>query len=152
MAVRDLNDADVVDLARLTVERDWHVRFIELMPLGGGECAEYSRDRFVSSGEVRERLENELGPLEPLPVVNRSDESQNFRFPGTRGVVGFISPVSAPFCGTCNRLRLTSDGKFMLCLLQDQELDCRHALREGGGPEALRDILLRAVGEKPTGH
>ena len=73
MVVRGANDADVVDLARLTVERDWHVRFIELMPLGGGECAEYSRDRFVSSGEVRERLESELGPLEPLPVVNRSD-------------------------------------------------------------------------------
>ena len=152
VVVRGVNDDDVVDLARLTVERDWHVRFIELMPLGGGECAQYSRDKFVSNHEVREKLEREIGALELLPIVNISDESKNMRFPGTPGTVGFISPVSEPFCGTCNRLRLTSDGRFHLCLLQDDELDCRHALREGGGLDEVRAILLRAVGEKPNSH
>ena len=72
--------------------------------------------------------------------------------PGARGVVGFISPVSEPYCGTCNRMRLTADGKFHLCLLNDDELDVRKAIRSGGGMEAVARILVRAVDLKPTGH
>jgi GTP 3',8-cyclase len=67
-------------------------------------------------------------------------------------VVGFISPVSEPYCGTCNRMRLTSDGKFHLCLLNDDELDVRAALRGGGGVSAVEAILQKAVAAKPTGH
>jgi cyclic pyranopterin phosphate synthase len=148
------NEADVVDLARLTIERDWHVRFIELMPLGGGECASLSIKRYVSNIETRRRIEAALGPLGELESDNLSDESQNFQLPRARGVVGFISPVSEPYCGNCNRMRLTADGKFHLCLLNDDELDVRKALRSSGngGPEALAAILLRAVRAKPTGH
>ena len=125
------NDEDVVALARLTIERDWHVRFIELMPLGGGECATLSIS-YVSNIEVRERIEPELGELTPLPGEH-SDESKNYRLPSARGVVGFISPVSDPYCGSCNRMRLTADGKFHLCLLNDDELDVRKALRSNSG-------------------
>jgi cyclic pyranopterin phosphate synthase len=150
--VRDINDGDVVELARLTVERDWHVRFIELMPLGTGSPARFSRERYVSNVETRARLEAELGPLRPLAEQLPSDESRNFRFDGARGVVGFISPVSEPYCGTCNRLRLTADGKFHLCLLKDDALDVRHALREGGGIAEVERILRTAVGDKPIGH
>jgi cyclic pyranopterin phosphate synthase len=67
-------------------------------------------------------------------------------------VVGFISPVSEPYCGSCNRMRLTADGKFHLCLLNDDELDVRAAIRGGGGQAAVEQILLKAVGQKPTGH
>ncbi len=63
-----------------------------------------------------------------------------------------ISPVSQPYCGNCNRMRLTADGKFHLCLLNDDELDVKQALRNGGGQQAVEEILLRAVGSKPTGH
>ncbi|MFN0058782.1 MAG: GTP 3',8-cyclase MoaA [Planctomycetota bacterium] len=152
VVVRDVNDADVVELARLTIERDWHVRFIELMPLGSDEPARYSRERYVSSAETRTRLEAALGALEFEPSQNPSDESRNFRFSGARGVIGFISPVSEPFCGTCNRLRLTADGKFHLCLLKNDELDVRAALRGGGGALEVERILKQAVGDKPIGH
>jgi GTP 3',8-cyclase len=148
------NEGDVIELARLTVERDWHVRFIELMPLGGGECATLSVKRYVSNIETRRRIETALGPLTELPTENLADESRNFRLAGACGVIGFISPVSEPYCGTCNRMRLTADGKFHLCLLNDDELDVRRALRSGradASAEVAR-ILRRAVEMKPTGH
>jgi cyclic pyranopterin phosphate synthase len=149
------NEADVMDLARLTLERDWHVRFIELMPLGGGECASLSIKRYVSNIETRRRIEAVLGPMRELEAYNPSDEARNYRLVGACGVIGFISPVSEPYCGTCNRMRLTADGKFHLCLLNDDELDVRRALRAGdadGGISQVTRILLRAVQIKPTGH
>ena len=149
---RDYNDEDVVELARRALERDWHVRFIELMPLGGGETAHVALSQFVPSAETRRRIESALGPLVPLPRESAADEAVNFRFADGRGVVGFISPVSQPYCGNCNRMRLTADGKFHLCLLNDDELDVKQALRSGGGASAVEAILLKAVGAKPTGH
>ena len=149
---RDYNDGDVVDLARRARDGDWHVRFIELMPLGGGETAHVALSQFVPSAETRRRIEAELGPLEPVPNAHPSDEARNFRFAGSRGIVGFISPVSEPYCGACNRMRLTADGRFHLCLLNDDELDVKQALRAGGGIAEVERILLRAVTLKPTGH
>jgi cyclic pyranopterin phosphate synthase len=149
------NEADVVDLARLTLDRDWHVRFIELMPLGGGECATLAIKRYVSNIETRRRIEAALGPLHDLEPYYPSDEARNYRLENARGVIGFISPVSEPYCGTCNRMRLTADGKFHLCLLNDDELDVRKTLRAGhpdGGIGQISRILLRAVATKPTGH
>jgi len=146
------NEADVVDLARLTIERDWHVRFIELMPLGGGECATLSIKRYVSNIETRGRIETSLGPLTELAPTSSSDESRNYRLNGARGVIGFISPVSEPYCGTCNRMRLTADGRFHLCLLNDDELDVRKAIRSGASSDQIGAILVRAVTMKPTGH
>jgi cyclic pyranopterin phosphate synthase len=149
---RDYNDADVVDLARRALEDGWHVRFIELMPLGGGETAHVALSQFVPSAETRRRIEAALGPLTPIADQHPSDEARNFRFPSSTGVVGFISPVSEPYCGACNRMRLTADGKFHLCLLNDDELDVKQALRSGGGEAEVASILLRAVSMKPTGH
>src|SRR5258708_25102179 len=127
------NESDVVAMARLTLERDWHVRFIELMPLGGGECATLSVKRYVSNIETRRRIEATLGSLTEIAPENLAHESRNFTLKGARGVVGFISPVSEPYCGTCNRMRLTADGKFHLCLLNDDEMDVGNALRAGEG-------------------
>jgi cyclic pyranopterin phosphate synthase len=149
------NEADVVDLARLTLERDWHVRFIELMPLGGGECATLSIKRYVSNIETRRRIEAALGPLAEIAASSASDEARNYRLAKARGVVGFISPVSEPYCGSCNRMRLTADGKFHLCLLNDDELDVRAALRTANPADRLSEvaaILVHAVRNKPTGH
>jgi cyclic pyranopterin phosphate synthase len=152
VVTRGLNDEDVVELARLTIERPWHVRFIELMPLGAGECADVARTRYVPSAETRVRIEEELGPLLALEPTHAADESRNYSVAGAAGVVGFISPVSEPYCGTCNRMRLTSDGRFHLCLLNDDELDVRTAVRRGAGAGEIGEILLRAVAGKPTGH
>jgi cyclic pyranopterin phosphate synthase len=152
VVTRDYNDADVVDLARRAKERGWHVRFIELMPLGGGETAHVALSQYVPSQETRARIEAALGRLVEAPSANPSDEARNFRFAEGDGVVGFISPVSEPYCGTCNRMRLTADGRFHLCLLHDDELDVKAALRGGGGVPEVAAILERAVGQKPTGH
>jgi cyclic pyranopterin phosphate synthase len=108
--------------------------------------------QFVPSAETRRRIEEALGPLEPIPNEHPSEEARNFRFARGRGVVGFISPVSEPYCGACNRMRLTADGKLHLCLLNDDELDVKQALRSGGGEAEVASILLRAVALKPTGH
>ncbi len=152
VVTRGYNDEAVVDLARLTVDRDWHVRFIELMPLGTDSCAVVARERFVSSAETRARIAAALGPLEPVASDDPSDEARLFRTAAARGTLGFISPVSEPYCGTCNRMRLTPDGRFHLCLLRDDELDVRAALRTGAGLETIERILLAAVRHKPVGH
>lgn len=147
---RGYNDEDVAKLAALTIKCDWHLRFIEMMPFGDGECGTVARQHFVSNNEVRARVEQELGPLSPLPGYP-SDESRNYKLPGARGVVGFISPVSQPYCANCNRMRLTADGKFHLCLLNDDEMDIKKQLREKG-PESVRVILHKALQLKPLRH
>lgn len=159
VVARGYNDdpAELAALAALSLRKPWTVRFIELMPLGAGEEAAFAIDRYVSNEEVRARVEAALGPLEPEPNADPSDEARNFRLEGALGRVGFISPVSAPYCGTCNRMRLTADGRFHLCLLHDDEVDVRAVLRaehasEGARLDAVAAVLERAVGAKPTGH
>ena len=152
VVARGFNEEDVVPLAELTLTRDWHVRFIETMPLGIGDTGALARAALVPSAETRARIARVLGPLAPIDADDPSDESRNYRLPGARGIVGFISPVTEPYCATCNRMRLTADGRFHLCLLNDDELDVRRALRVGGGLGEVADILLRAVRHKPTGH
>ncbi len=152
VVARDYNEEDVVAMARLTIERDWHVRFIELMPLGGGECAGVALSQYVPNPETFARIESELGMLEPVVAADPADESRNYRLPNARGVVGFISPVSDPYCGNCNRMRLTSDGKLHLCLLNDDEVNVKEALRSGASEDAISAILLKAVSAKPVGH
>ena len=144
----------MVELARRALERGWHVRFIELMPLGGGEAAHVALSQFVPTRETRERIEAALGPLVPLARGERGRRVAQLplRRRARPGVVGFISPVSEPYCGSCNRMRLTADGRFHLCLLNDDEMDVKAALRGGGGEAAVAEILGRAVAAKPTGH
>jgi GTP 3',8-cyclase len=151
VVTRDYNDGDVVEMVRRARTRGWQVRFIELMPLGGGEAAHVALAQYVPSHETKARIEAALGPLEALPGPP-SDESRNYRFVDGGGVVGFISPVSEPYCGACNRMRLTADGRFHLCLLNDDEMDVKGAIRNGGGVEAVAAILAKAVAQKPTGH
>jgi cyclic pyranopterin phosphate synthase len=151
VVTRDYNEGDVVEMARRARERGWHVRFIELMPLGGGEAAHVALAQYVPTHETRARIEAALGPLQPLPG-HPSDESRNYGFADGAGVVGFISPVSEPYCGACNRMRLTADGRFHLCLLNDDEMDVKGAIRRGGGVDEVAAILGKAVALKPTGH
>jgi cyclic pyranopterin phosphate synthase len=152
VVVRGFNEDDVVGLAALTRERPWHVRFIETMPFGTGETQTVARGGLVRNTQTRTRIEAALGPLSPLPGSDPSDEARNYQLAGALGVVGFISPVSEPYCGTCNRMRLTADGRFHLCLLNDDEVDVRATLRRGGSLDEVAAILLRAIAHKPVGH
>jgi cyclic pyranopterin phosphate synthase len=150
VVTRGYNDEDVVDLARLTLEHDWHVRFIELMPLGGP--AEIAFHHYVPTQESIQRIEAALGPLFPLNGGEVVGEARLYRLAGARATVGFISPVSDPYCDSCNRMRLTADGRIRLCLLSEKELNFRDTLRGGGSHADLVALFQRAIAAKPVGH
>jgi len=143
-----INDDELLDFAAKTIGEEWHVRFIEFMPIGG-VCTAVSY--FVSVSDMRKRLEL-LGELEPcLPSVGNGP-AKYFRFPHARGTVGFITPVSEHFCFHCNRLRLTADGRLRPCLLADDEVDLKQPLRSGVSSAELKQLIEAAVADKPLRH
>ncbi len=150
VVTRGFNEEEVVDLARLSIDRRWHIRFIELMPLGS--VADFQQESVVSSAETQARIEAELGPLHPVPGHDGHDPARPYRLAGAQGQIGFISTVTEPFCAGCNRYRLTADGKLRLCLLRDREVDLLTPLRQGCTVEALKTIIRTAVWNKPWGH
>ena len=149
VVIRGLNDDEVADFARLTHEPDWHVRFIEVMPVG--DNTDWAGNGYVPMGEVRERIERELGELRPAKLGG-GGPARYYRLPGAQGAIGFISPVSQHFCYQCNRLRLTADGKLRPCLLSDSEIDLRTPLRQGATIEETKRLIVEAVRAKPERH
>jgi cyclic pyranopterin phosphate synthase len=148
---RGVNDGDdVVELARLTLANPWQVRFIEQMPFGNNHL--FQKKGMVTEAELLALLERSFGPLTPVNAGKLDGEARLFRLPGARGELGFISPVSQPFCAGCNRLRLTADGKLRLCLLRDNEVNLMELLRGGASDEAICDRIRQAVHDKPWGH
>lgn len=148
---RGLNDGeDIIDLARLTLVEPWQVRFIEEMPFR--KSAHASAEHPVPEEQLLARLRATFGELELLNEGRLDGEARVFRLPGARGTVGFISPVSRPFCGDCNRLRLTADGVLRMCLLRDEEIHLRMLLRGGASDEKLLEQIKLAVIAKPWGH
>ena len=125
------------------------MRFIEVMPLTG--VAGVAQDGVVKSEELIARLEQIHGPLEHLGLA-ASDSARRYRIPGAPGKLGFISSVSDPFCATCNRMRLTADGRLHLCLLRDDEVDLRAAIRNGATQDEIEQRIRHAVAIKPWGH
>ena len=160
VVVRGLNDDEVVDLAQRTVSDGWHVRFIELMPIGanvdwvGGPPGAGGTGGTVPIKEVRGRIEAALGPLAAVgpdrPAGN--GPARYYHLPGATGTVGFIAAISEHFCRACNRLRLTADGRLRPCLMSDEELDLRPALRAGADLEAVKEMLIQAIRHKPERH
>lgn len=148
--VRGYNDSAVTDLAKLTLDHPWQIRFIELMPLG--EMASFSTGYFFGESEMRTRIAEEYKPLELLNNGALDGEARMYRFPQAAGTVGFISSVSHPFCAQCNRARLTADGVLRLCLLRDGEVDLLTPLRAGANDDTLRGLIERNLYRKPWGH
>ncbi|NTU78239.1 MAG: GTP 3',8-cyclase MoaA [Chloroflexales bacterium] len=147
--VRGMNDDEVVRLAELTRCHPWEFRFIEVMPLSG--VAGLAEEGVVSTAELIARIETHVGPLEP-DGQSAGDPARRYRIPGAPGTLGFISAVTDPFCATCNRMRLTADGRLHLCLLRDDELDLRAAVRAGASLDELEQRIRHAVALKPWGH
>ena len=112
VTVRGFNDHEVADLAGLTLEHSWQMRFIEIMPLDG--VFDVASERLVPSAESRALIQERWGPLTPEPHDNPADPARPYRLPGARGTVGFISSVTENFCAGCNRMRLTAEGKLGL--------------------------------------
>ena len=148
VVIRGMNELEAVPLAQLTLDRPLHMRFIEYMHLDNSDPEEYKR-RFVPGQETRARIEEVFGPLEPVPH-DPSSPARVFRIPGALGTVGFINPVTEPFCSNCSRLRLTSDKKLRPCLLTDLEMDIAWAFAAQNPVEALVDAILIATNRKPA--
>lgn len=151
VVVRGVNDGDdVTELAGFALERGLQLRCIEMMPLGG--LATYQTSHSVTEAELLGLLVRRWPELAVRDEGRLDGEARVYAVPGLPGAVGFISPVSAPFCAGCNRVRLTADGMLRLCLLREQEADVRAALRRGLDDTALGDFLLAVIHRKPWGH
>jgi cyclic pyranopterin phosphate synthase len=148
--VRGMNDNEVADFARLTLDRRFHVRFIEFMPIGADD--RWRREACVPASEIRSVIEREVGPLTPFTSGNSAGPSDNYQLPDARGVIGFISPITRHFCGTCRRLRLTADGKIRPCLLSDSEIDIKSPMRGGCDDAELERLFRLALEIKPDRH
>jgi cyclic pyranopterin phosphate synthase len=151
VVVRNYNDReDLVDLARLTLYQPWQVRFIEMMPFG--DVADFQLAGVVSEEEIRQTIAAELGPLELVNGGKLDGEARLYQLQGAKGMIGFISSVTQPFCASCNRARLTADGRLRLCLLREKEVDLMTPLRAGASDADLRDIIRDGIWWKPWGH
>ncbi len=161
VTVRSL-DQDFLEFAKLSIARPLHVRFIEFMPVGDSESTGidglgWGKQDVIPSAELLETINAraiEAG-MEPLkPAVENPlgwGPARYYEFPNALGTVGFISPLSRHFCSECNRLRVTADGKIRPCLFSDDEFDIKSALRTGSD-EAVKDVLMEALGAKPDEH
>lgn len=149
VVLRGVNDDEVTDFARMTINAGWNVRFIEHMPLAEPLTDESQR---VTIAEITEEIEKKLGKLEPVYVKDGKGPARYYRLPKANGTIGFISPMTECFCSECNRIRLTADGKLRPCLIDDSEVDMKEALRGGASIEELRLLIRRAVESKPERH
>ena len=149
--VRGLNDDEIPALAQLTMEHDWHVRFIEVMPIGNaedwGEGFPAPSERYVSVQEMKSQLAT--FDLQPSTTPQGNGPARTFRIPDGLGTIGFISPLGEHFCQNCNRLRLTSDGRLRSCLVLPAEVSLRDAVRQG---HLLESYFERAIAQKPEHH
>ncbi len=147
VVLRGTNDDEIEDFARLTLERPWHVRFIELMPVG--DLRELTWEHVVPSDEVLSRIST-IGALSPDGGPSRGNgPARYYRLAGAAGTVGVITPMTHTYCGSCNRVRLTADGRLRTCLYGDHEVNLRDPLRRG---EALEPLFREALAGKPKEH
>ncbi len=144
-----INDGELEDLAALSFDRDIHVRFIEQMPVGMKYMENQPR---LTMRMVMDRLESRWGSLINILPSELDGPARRFRIPGAKGEVGFIPAMSMHFCGTCNRIRLTADGKLRPCLLDDTTVDIRTSMRAGVSDDALAGLVDMAVMKKGDAH
>jgi cyclic pyranopterin phosphate synthase len=149
VAMRGINDDEILDLAKLTLDRAYHIRFIEFM--GFNNDSNWLHQHYVSADEILANLRT-LAPLEQITARHTNGPARHFRWPKAAGMIGIISPVSNHFCAACNRIRLTADGKLRNCLFSDQEVDIKSSLRQGGTDAELSQILRDSIDNKPEKH
>ena len=150
VAMRGINDDEIVDMARLTKEYPLHIRFIELMPLNGDTDGSRFRKLFVSGKEILEIARSGLGDLEPVEKDDPAAPADEFTFAGAPGNFGVITPISEPFCARCSRLRLTADGKIHPCLLTDLDVPVMDAIRSSDPIPRIHEVLWHSASVKPA--
>lgn len=151
VAMRGFTDDEIVDLATFARENNYHMRFIEFMPLDADDI--WGRNMFIPGKEIIDKINN-VYPLEQMSLNgdSKSDTAQRFRFADNGAEVGVIPSVSEPFCENCNRIRLTADGKFRTCLFSLTETDLLTPLRDGADDETIEALIIDAVAQKEAGH
>ena len=149
VVMRGSNDDEILDFARMTAAEDWHVRFIEYMPIN-----ELVTDinRLIAVPDMMKLIEENLGSLVPCRADSGAGPARYFRLPGARGTIGFIRPLSECFCSECNRFRLTADGRLRPCLLDDDEVDLKGPLRRDAVLGELKRLIEETVLSKPERH
>jgi cyclic pyranopterin phosphate synthase len=147
--IRDLNDHEIESLAGFAEENDLSFRFIEFMPLDSSRT--WLREVVVPGREILAKLQSRFHLL-PVETSNRSETARRYRFESGRGEVGIIAPVSEPFCGHCNRIRLTADGKLRTCLFSLYEHDLKSPLRNGASDNELEEMIRQIIKGKEARH
>ncbi len=150
VSIRGLTEDEILPLALFARQHSLELRFIEYMPLDAEH--HWNHEQMLSGDEVREIIEREVGTLEPLPVTDSSQPATDYRYTDGGGRVGFINPVSQPFCGSCNRLRLTAEGKVRNCLFSQVEWDARALLRQEASDAELATLVAACIHAKKSGH
>lgn len=150
VAIRGITEQEVVPLGQFAREHGMEMRFIEFMPLDADGA--WDTEQVLSGAAIREVLEREIGPLVPLAVEDPSQPATDYAFADGRGRIGFINPVTQPFCHNCNRLRLTAEGRVRNCLFSTEEWDAREILRGGGSDDDLAALVAASIGAKRAGH
>jgi cyclic pyranopterin phosphate synthase len=150
VAMRHINDDEILEFARMSQRLPLQIRFIEFMPIG--VSSRWNADTYISTDEIMERIST-LGELVPLQKGRNDGPAKVYRLGDkAAGSLGFISPLSHHFCDRCNRLRLTSAGTLRSCLLHDSEVDLRAVLRNQPTDETIRGAMIEAIRNKPRGH
>lgn len=150
VVMRGINDDEIEDLARLTLTKPYHMRFIELMPTNSPACEDYE-SLFMPVEEMMKKIDR-IDRIQIEPATDSYGPARLGTLPGALGKIGFIAPISWHFCDSCNRLRLTADGKIKTCLFSQKEIDIKTALRTGANRNDIIGVLRLAVAEKPSGH
>lgn len=150
VAIKGVTEAEVVPLANFAREQGLEMRYIEFMPLDAEN--QWQHDQVLSGDEIRRMLEEAIGPLAAADRPDPSQPATDFQFTDGIGTIGFINPVSEPFCGDCNRLRLTAEGKIRNCLFSTVEWDARALLRGGATDEEIVQLVRDCVHAKKPGH
>ena len=149
VVMKGVNDMEIESMARLTFTKPWTIRFIEVMPMRQNPGAQAGQ--YVSTATIRSRLEA-IGPWTPVDTGPLAGPASEFRYEGALGSVGFITPLSHTFCGSCNRVRLTTAGKLRLCLFGESGCDLRGPLRAGATVPELQAMIVNALKMKPESH
>jgi len=150
VVIRGFNDDEVAAMARLTLDRPLHVRFIELMPVGSSDS--WAAGRFVPAGEIMDAISVGLGRLHPAKQPAGGGPAKYYRLKDAQGTIGFITAMSDHFCHKCNRLRLTATGGLRPCLYDEREIDLKNPLRQGAGLREIINLITDAVAIKPVQH
>ncbi|HWA99090.1 MAG TPA: GTP 3',8-cyclase MoaA, partial [Pirellulales bacterium] len=150
VVVRGINEDQIVPLARYAREHRFHLRFIEFMPLDADR--NWAKPQVLAGEQIRAEIERALEPLYPVSGADPHQPAVDYQFLDGTTTIGFINTVTQPFCGDCNRLRVTAEGQLRNCLFATDEWDARRAMRAGGSDDELAELLRACVGAKRAGH